>query len=142
LMGLCGLGTSRGVRSHCRGRTSYIGRLVVDHRDQTRRRRNLASASGDAVKQNDRPVTYWRRGLHGRIIDILGQRMINGDIPEGVQIEPEKLVTELDVSRTVVREAIKVLAAKGLLDSRPRLGTYVLPRQRWNLLDADVIRWR
>ncbi len=94
------------------------------------------------MNSDDPPVVYWRRGLHGRIIDALGQRMIDGDLPPGTQIEPENLVVELNVSRTVVREAIKVLAAKGLLDSRPRHGTYVLPRQRWNLLDADVIRWR
>lgn len=94
------------------------------------------------MSSDDAPVVYWRRGLHGQIIDTLGQRMIDGVLPPGTQIEPENLVVELNVSRTVVREAIKVLAAKGLLDSRPRRGTYVLPRQRWNLLDADVIRWR
>lgn len=87
-------------------------------------------------------VTHSRRGLHGRVVDILGQRVISGEIAPGTVIEPDRLVAELQVSRTVVREVIKVLTAKGLLDARPRTGTYVLPRRRWNLLDADVIKWR
>jgi GntR family galactonate operon transcriptional repressor len=46
------------------------------------------------------------------------------------------------VSRTVVREAIKVLAAKGLVESRPKVGTRVRPRRDWNLLDPDVLAWQ
>jgi DNA-binding FadR family transcriptional regulator len=45
-------------------------------------------------------------------------------------------------SRTAVREAIKVLSAKGLVAARPRFGTYVRPRADWNALDADVLRWQ
>jgi GntR family galactonate operon transcriptional repressor len=90
----------------------------------------------------ERVVTHSRRGLHGRVVDILGQRVISEELTPGTVIEPDRLVAELQVSRTVVREAIKVLTAKGLLDARPRTGTFVLPRGRWNLLDADVIRWR
>jgi DNA-binding FadR family transcriptional regulator len=46
------------------------------------------------------------------------------------------------VSRTVVREAIKVLAAKGLVESRPKVGTRVRPRRDWNLLDPDLLAWQ
>lgn len=46
------------------------------------------------------------------------------------------------VSRTVVREAIKVLASKGLVETRPKVGTQVRPRRDWNLLDSDVLAWR
>ena len=46
------------------------------------------------------------------------------------------------MSRTVVREAIKVLAAKGLVESRPKVGTFVRPRRDWNLLDPDVLAWQ
>lgn len=88
------------------------------------------------------PELYSRRGLHGRTVEILGRRIIDGALPPGTVIEPEHLVDELSVSRTVVREAIKVLTSKGLLDARPRSGTFVLARTRWNLLDADVMRWR
>jgi GntR family transcriptional regulator, galactonate operon transcriptional repressor len=87
-------------------------------------------------------VTHSRRGLHGQVVDILGQRIISGELSPGAVVEPDRLVAELQVSRTVVREVIKVLTAKGLLDARPRTGTFVLPRSRWNLLDADVIKWR
>jgi DNA-binding FadR family transcriptional regulator len=48
---------------------------------------------------------------------------------------------QLGVSRSVLREAVKMLTAKGLLGARPRLGTFVQPEERWNLLDPDVLRW-
>ncbi|PYR54549.1 MAG: hypothetical protein DMF91_26490, partial [Acidobacteria bacterium] len=49
---------------------------------------------------------------------------------------------DLGASRTVVREAVKVLAAKGLVESRPKTGTRVRPRDAWNLLDPDVLAWQ
>lgn len=90
----------------------------------------------------DGAMPHSRRGLHGRVVDTLGLRIIRGELTPGTVIEPDRLVAELQVSRTVVREAIKVLTTKGLLDARPRTGTFALPRSRWNLLDADVIKWR
>lgn len=51
------------------------------------------------------------------------------------------LAKELDVSRTVVREALKVLSEKGLIESRPRIGTRVSPSQNWNYLDPDILNW-
>ncbi|MFX7988724.1 GntR family transcriptional regulator, partial [Acinetobacter baumannii] len=47
----------------------------------------------------------------------------------------------LGVSRTAYREAIRILAAKGLVESRPKAGTRVTPRSRWNMLDVDVLAW-
>ena len=67
---------------------------------------------------------------------------MRGVILPGETIDPDVLLQELDVSRTVVREALKVLSAKGLVDARPRLGTYVTERSRWHLLDNDVMVWR
>jgi DNA-binding FadR family transcriptional regulator len=52
------------------------------------------------------------------------------------------LSEQYGVSRTVVREAIKVLASKGLVETRPKVGTQVRPRRYWNLLDSDVLAWR
>lgn len=52
------------------------------------------------------------------------------------------LSEQFGVSRTVVREAIKVLASKGLVETRPKVGTQVRPRRDWNLLDSDVLAWR
>ena len=87
-------------------------------------------------------VVFSRRGLHGRVVDTLGRRIVRGDLPPGAVVDLELLEADLAVSRTVVREAVKVLTTKGLLDSRPRLGTFVRDRRDWSLLDADVMSWR
>jgi len=85
---------------------------------------------------------YPGRGIHGEIVRALGQRVVSGAVRPGEVLDVERLETELDVSRTVIREALKVLTAKGLVDARPRRGTYVRPRAQWNLLDTDVLRWQ
>src|SRR3954469_676249 len=87
--------------------------------------------------------TYPRRGLHGEIVHEIGLRILRGDLrPGDVLPGEEELGGELGVSRTVLREAIKVLAAKRLVESRPKTGTRVLPRGEWNLIDPDVLAWR
>lgn len=85
---------------------------------------------------------YPDRGPHGRAVQDLGQRIMGGQLAPGETLNVDDLCTEYDVSRSVMREAIKVLSAKGLLDARPRRGTFVRDRQDWNLLDPDVMRWR
>src|SRR5271165_6497877 len=82
------------------------------------------------------------RGLHGEVVRRLGMRVIRGDYPPGSLIEPDTLEDELGVSKTVVREALRVLSAKGLVDSRQKRGTVVRERAAWHLLDTDVISWR
>jgi GntR family transcriptional regulator, galactonate operon transcriptional repressor len=84
---------------------------------------------------------YRGRGLHGETVEAVGARIVSGRIAEGETLDFAALGAELDVSLTALREALKVLAAKGLVDARPRRGTYVTPRARWDLLDADVMRW-
>ncbi|HEY6056762.1 MAG TPA: GntR family transcriptional regulator, partial [Candidatus Limnocylindrales bacterium] len=65
-----------------------------------------------------------RRGLHRDVVDALGFRIVDGEFEAGSHLPNEiELSLDLDVSRTVVREAIKVLAAKGLVESRPKTGT-------------------
>ena len=54
----------------------------------------------------------------------------------------EELAAEFGVSRTAVREAVRLLSAKGLTVSRPKIGTKVRPRADWNMLDPDVLRWQ
>ena len=84
-----------------------------------------------------------RRGLHRVVVDALGLRIVRGDLAAGQTLPPEAdLSAELGVSRTVVREAIKVLAAKGLVESRPRVGTRALGRTHWSLIDPDVLAWQ
>ena len=87
-------------------------------------------------------TAFSRRGLHGQLVDALGSRIVGGEIQPGETIDGEAIEAEFEVSRTVVREALKVLSAKGLIDARPRLGTFVRDRAYWNLLDADVMAWR
>ena len=130
-------------------RPPYIGeslRLRLREPSSETRTRTRSRGAMTADEQHtaslSSPITHSRRGLHGHVVDVLGQRIISGELSSGTVIEPDRLVTELQVSRTVVREVIKVLTTKGLLDARPRTGTYVLPRSRWNLLNADVIVWR
>ncbi len=83
-----------------------------------------------------------QRGLHGQIVEVMAQRILSGQIPEGATINVPDLQADLGVSLTAVREALKVLTAKGLVDARQKRGTFVRPRSDWNLLDADMIRWR
>jgi len=84
-------------------------------------------------------VGYPRSGLHGQIVHAIGRQIVSGQIHPGEQLPP---TAGLPASRTVLREAIKVLAAKGLVESRPKTGTRVRPRHAWNLLDPDVLAWQ
>jgi len=85
---------------------------------------------------------YPRRGTHGQTVHDLGRRIVRGDLAPGAVLDPVDLEREFDASRPAVREVLRVLAAKGLLDARPRRGTFVRPRSEWSLLDPDVLRWR
>ena len=70
-------------------------------------------------------------------------RIVGGAWEGGTPLPNEdELAAELGVSRTVVREAIKALQAKGLVEVRPKTGTRVRPRRAWHLLDADVVSWQ
>ncbi|WP_326558838.1 FadR/GntR family transcriptional regulator [Micromonospora sp. NBC_01796] len=85
---------------------------------------------------------YARRGIHGQTVEVLARRILAGEIAEGATLNLAALQQELDVSLTVLREALKVLTAKGMVDARQKRGTFVRPRSDWNLLDGDVIRWQ
>jgi DNA-binding FadR family transcriptional regulator len=86
--------------------------------------------------------TYPRRGLHGAVVHEIGVRIVDGELKPGDTLPDNGLLDDAAVSRTVVREAIKVLAAKGLVESRPKVGTRVRQRRDWNLLDPDVLAWQ
>ena len=85
---------------------------------------------------------YGGRGLHGEVVERLGHRILAGELGEGETLEISQLEDELDVSRSVLRESLRVLKAKGLVDARQKRGTFVQPRAEWKLLDSDVIRWQ
>ncbi len=81
--------------------------------------------------------------IHLRVGDQLGLAVVRGEFAPGDALPSElRLCEMLGVSRTAMREAIRGLIAKGLIDSRPRLGTSVRDPQYWNHLDPDVLRWR
>lgn len=82
------------------------------------------------------------RRLRGAIADRLGIAILSGEYAPGDTLSGEVAFSEaLDISRSAYREAVRVLIAKGLVESRPKAGTRVLPRNRWNLLDPDVLAW-
>ena len=94
---------------------------------------------GDAAKRAPRGTG---RRLHGAIAHKLGVAILSGQYAPGDTLSGEVAFSEaLDVSRSAYREAMQVLVAKGLVESRPKAGTRVLPRERWNLLDPDVLAW-
>ena len=80
--------------------------------------------------------------LHGTIARDIGVRIVSGRIAPGRVLNGEIEASErLKVSRTAYREAVRILAAKGLIESRPKLGTRVSEARYWHLLDPDVISW-
>lgn len=82
------------------------------------------------------------RRLRGAIARKLGIAILSGEFAPGEALSSEVAFAEaLDVSRSAYREAVQVLTAKGLVASRTKAGTRVLPRDRWNLLDPDVLSW-
>jgi len=83
------------------------------------------------------------RSLYGHVMHELGQRIVGGKVKPGDVLPREETLAEsLQVSRTALREALKVLSAKGLIESRTGVGARVLEERYWNQLDADVLAWR
>jgi GntR family galactonate operon transcriptional repressor len=83
-----------------------------------------------------------RANLHDHIVDALGARIVRGEFRENAVLPNEPaLAAELGVGRNALREAVKVLVSKGLVEVRPKTGTRVLARERWNLLDREVLGW-
>ncbi|WP_245330965.1 FadR/GntR family transcriptional regulator [Mesorhizobium sophorae] len=88
-------------------------------------------------------VSSGSTALHATVVEQIGLRIVQGDFLPGEALPNADDSSEmLGVSRTVLREAIKVLAGKGLVESRPKTGTRVRPRSDWNFLDPDVLSWR
>jgi len=80
--------------------------------------------------------------LHGSVLSALGTAVVSGDLAAGTVLTLEGVCHEYGVSRSVAREAVRVLESMGLLASRRRVGVTVLPRTDWNVFDPRVIRWR
>jgi DNA-binding FadR family transcriptional regulator len=86
--------------------------------------------------------TIPRRGVFGYFVHELGRRIVGGSYPVGATLpnEPD-LVEQFGISRTVIREAMKCLAGKGLVEIKTRVGTRVKERSNWHHLDTDVMVW-
>lgn len=84
----------------------------------------------------------FHNNLTVRVALALGRAIAVGEYPPGATLPSEtELVAQFGTSRTVLREAVKMLTAKGLVDARPRRGTIVKPESEWNLADPDILSW-
>lgn len=91
---------------------------------------NFASISGS------------KRSLHVQVAREIARGILSGDLPQGSIIPGEMALCEqFGISRTALREAVKLLTSKGLLESRPKIGTKVVDRAYWNFLDPQLIEW-
>lgn len=81
------------------------------------------------------------RGIHADLVRELATQILTGAIRPGTQLDLEAVGAQARVSRTVLREALKTLEAKGLVEARPRWGTRVRSQASWNMLDPDIITW-
>ncbi|GAB2454182.1 FadR/GntR family transcriptional regulator [Streptomyces incanus] len=82
------------------------------------------------------------RGLHGRVLDTLGPEITAGAYPPGSVLRTDELAQRFEVSRSVMREVVRVLESMRLVESRRRVGVTVRPACDWNVYDPQVIRWR
>lgn len=89
------------------------------------------------------PPKSYHRKLYEYIMEEIALKILKGDYPSETTLPNEDaLCREYQVSRGVLREATKVLTQKGLIQARPKVGTLVLPRNKWNLFDGDVLTWK
>ena len=110
---------------------------MVDRSLEEFEKRQTQAAEGGQLVEADS-----FRGAHGQIVEAIGTAIANGTHSVGDRLFPESLGEDFGVSRTVIREVLKVLEARGMVRARPGSGTRVLPSSEWDLLDSDVIRWQ
>ena len=86
-----------------------------------------------------KPATRW---LHGQLVEELGLSICAQQLPAGTVVKTEDFERQHKVSRSVVRETVRVLESMGLVSSIRRVGVLILPSSDWNLFDPQIIRWR
>ncbi|MGO1001338.1 FadR/GntR family transcriptional regulator [Lysobacter sp. CA196] len=88
-----------------------------------------------------KPVSI--RNLHSHVVQELGRRIVGGELKPGELLPREETLAEqMTISRTALRESLKVLTSKGLIETKQKTGTRVRETRYWNQLDADVLAWR
>ena len=115
--------------------------------DNTPAQRSMKTSTGRTLRQDSQGAvaaghTMYQGRLHGALAFRLGVDILRGVYKSG-EILPNEIDSSasLDISRSAYREAIRILAAKGMVESRPKTGTRVTERARWNLLDPEVLGW-
>src|ERR1700754_874136 len=81
-------------------------------------------------------------GLHARVLDHLGTAICSGTVAPGSVLSIDDLVDRYRVSRSVIREVLRVLASMGLVETRRRVGIMIQPASAWKVFDPQLIRWR
>ena len=106
-------------------------------------KRTIAKKSTPAVRRSSSPPAPSTRPLKSaHVVDTLGLRIISGQLHSGELLPTEALLSaQLGISRPSLREGLRALAQKGLVNGRTRRGTSVNHRREWNVLDPDVLRW-
>jgi len=95
-----------------------------------------------ATGATDAAVASGLTGLHAQVLDQIGTAICGGRLEAGAVLYIDDLVDRYGVSRSVVREVLRVLSSMGLVASRRRIGTIIQPSSAWNVYDPQVIRWR
>jgi DNA-binding FadR family transcriptional regulator len=80
--------------------------------------------------------------LHGNLLTALGSAIVSGEYPPGQVLTLEGVSAQHGLSRSVAREAIRVLESMGMVESRRRVGITIQPAEKWNVFDPRLIRWR
>ena len=94
------------------------------------------------MSSNFSSISGSKRSLHVQVAREIARGILSGDLAEGSVIPGEMALCEqFGISRTALREAVKLLTSKGLLESRPKIGTRVVERAYWNFLDPQLIEW-
>jgi GntR family transcriptional regulator, galactonate operon transcriptional repressor len=90
----------------------------------------------DTVRQLAKPR------VHQQVVEAIGRAILRGDYAATGYLPAEpQLCEQLQISRSALREAVKVLGGKGLVQPRPHIGTLIRPRDEWNMLDPDLLAW-
>ena len=82
------------------------------------------------------------RGQHARVLDALGQAIVEGRPPVGAVLPLDELGARFGVSRSVLREAVRVLQSLGMVEPRQKVGTIVQPRSSWDMVHPQLVAWR
>jgi DNA-binding FadR family transcriptional regulator len=118
------------------------GGVAAPVQGQTGEAQAYAFGTAQGIGAFPRAAAQRGRGLHGQLVQQLGQMIVAGELGADRPLVPEEIGHRFEVSRTVVRESLRVLEAKGLVSARPNVGTRIRPVHEWNLLDPAVIEWR